>query len=220
MAMKKCPSCGMQFEGDMKFCTGCGAKLEEVEAIVQENEEAAGTDIKQAAATTAEKEAQSVNGGANPEVRPGVKPGKGRVIKLDGKTVTLGMSDGTIVEVLRADLGFRVNINDKIDIFTNNGKTIYAKADSDNVFVVKSKRNYNKLVYLLLAVIFGATGVHNLYAGNITLGAIWLIIFIILFLLSLLTGIGALIGIPAIIVMWLVAVIQGILGLLRSSDSN
>lgn len=30
MTMKKCPNCGKEFAGNMKFCTQCGTKLEDV----------------------------------------------------------------------------------------------------------------------------------------------------------------------------------------------
>ena len=126
------------------------------------------------------------------------------------------MTNGTIQEVPCAVLGFKAKVNDEIDIYTNNDKIIYSKVSSVN----KPERSYNKLVYLLLALIFGATGVHKLYAGDITVGAVWLIIFIILLLLTLFTGILGVISMPAFIFMWVIAVIQGIIGLFKNSDGN
>jgi len=215
MALKKCPGCGKQYEGDMKFCTRCGKKLEDVETIIQGNSETSGNDVMQKNDAGTENETPPVNSG----VKAGIKPGRGRVIKLVGKTVTLGMTDGTVEEVPSTALGFKVKIGDELDIYQDNGKVIYIKVDKV-ITVEKSKRSYNRLVYLLLALIFGPTGVHNLYAGNITLGVVWLIIFIILLLLTLFIAFLGFITLPAIFFMWVIAVIQGIIGLFRSSDGN
>ena len=47
MALKKCSACGMEYEGDMKFCTRCGGKLEDAETIIQENGETPVNDVRQ-----------------------------------------------------------------------------------------------------------------------------------------------------------------------------
>ncbi|MDY6290474.1 MAG: TM2 domain-containing protein [Succiniclasticum sp.] len=207
MAMKKCSSCGEQFEGDMKFCVMCGGKLEELETIVDKNTEAPVREVEQQYVARTKNEVPLVNGGA--------RSGKGRVIKLDGKTATLGMQDGTILEILCADLGFKVSLNDEIEIFTSNGKTVYTKAvTKDNVVVVTPDKNTNKLIYFLLAFFLGGAGIHNFYSGNTAVGIIWLIVFGICFLLSL-TGIGAFIGGPVIFLLWVIAIIQAIIYALR-----
>lgn len=207
MTLKKCSSCGAQFEGDMKFCARCGGKLEEAETIVEEN---AGTLVREA-------EQQSDAGTRNevPPVNGGARSGKGRVIKLDGKTATLGMDDGTVFEVPCTELGFKAKLNDEIEIFASNGQTIYTKAVPNGpTIVVQTDKKANKLIYFLLAFFLGATGIHNLYSGNTAVGIIWLIVFGICLLLNL-TGIGAVIGLPAIIVLEVIALIQAIVYVLR-----
>lgn len=211
MALKKCPSCGVQFEGDMKFCARCGAKLEEVETLVDDNPGTPAREAEQQSDAGTRNEVPPVNGGVKQEV----KPGRGRVIKLDGKTATLGMQDGTVLEVPCAELGFKASLNDEIEIFVNNGKTIYTKAaPNGTTIVVETDKKANKLIYFLLAFFLGTTGVHNFYSGNTFIGIIWLIVFGICFLINL-TGIGAVIGLPVLGVLEIIALIQAIIYVLK-----
>ena len=208
MTLKKCTGCGSQFEGDMKFCAKCGAKLEGVDTTVPDNNE---TDRIETAQSSGADENKVI-----PPMNSGVKPGRGRVIKLDGKTAMIGMTDGSVLEVPCTDLGFKANLNDEIDIFVNNGNTIYAKAapPKENVIVVESDKKASKLIYFLLAFFLGAAGIHNFYSGNTVIGIIWLIVFGICFLLCL-TGIGAFIGLPVIGALELIALIQAIIYVLK-----
>ena len=206
MTLKKCSDCGAQFEGDMKFCAKCGAKLEEVDTTVPKNSESERIETEQSAG--ADK--------VIPTVNSGVKPGRGRVLKCNEKVITLGMTDGSVLEVPSTDLGFKANLNDEIEIFVNNGNIIYAKAapPKENIIVVESDKKVNKLVYFLLAFFLGATGIHNFYSGNTVIGIIWLIVFGICSLLCL-TGLGAFIGLPVIGVLEVIALIQAIIYVLR-----
>lgn len=211
MALKKCAGCGIQFEGDMKFCTRCGGKLEDVEgSTVPEKSETGSGDGVQQRGTDAVNENPPINSCAKPEI----KPGRGRVIKLDGKIVTLGMTDGTVSEIPLADLDFKVKIGDEIDIFANNGKTIYAKVTPKEDIMVVQDKGTNKLIYFLLAFFLGTMGVHNFYSGNIVIGIIWLIVFGICCLLTL-TGIGAFISVPILGLLEIIALIQAIVYVIK-----
>lgn len=208
MTLKKCSDCGAQFEGDMKFCAKCGAKLEEVDTMIPKNSESGHVETLQSSGAVADE--------VIPPVNSEVKPGRGRVLKCNEKVVTLGMTDGSVLEVPSTDLGFKANLNDEIEIFVNNGNIIYAKAapPKENIIVVESDKKANKLVYFLLAFFLGATGIHNFYSGNTVIGIIWLIVFGICFLLCL-TGFGAFIGLPVIGVLEVIALIQAIIYVLR-----
>lgn len=216
MALKKCSGCGAQFEGDVKFCAKCGAKLEyiDVDTVVAGGHEADDVNVPQQQNEGAEHVVPPVISGGKTQGATGGKP-RGRVIKCDAKTVTLGMDDGTVREIPTADFGFKVKLNDEVDIFANNGKTIYAKVEQKpDVIVVESNKKPNKWIYLLLALFLGTAGIHNFYSGNTIIGIIWLIIFGICFLLNL-TGIGAVIGLPVFALLEFIAVVQGIIGLFR-----
>lgn len=80
---------------------------------------------------------------------------------------------------------------------------------------VNNGRRINKWIYILLALCLGSLGLHNFYAGNTMFGIIWLVIFGVGFLLSFL-GIGILL----IGLLWLVAIVQAIIALCKSSDAD
>ena len=80
---------------------------------------------------------------------------------------------------------------------------------------VTAERRINKWIYILLALCLGGLGLHNFYAGKTLIGIIWIVLFGIGFLLSFL-GIGwLLIG-----MLWVVAVVQAIIALCKSSDAD
>ncbi len=76
-------------------------------------------------------------------------------------------------------------------------------------------RSTNKWIYVLLALCLGGLGLHNFYAGHTMLGVIWLVLFGLGLVLSF-VGIGMLL----IILLWLVAVVQAVIALCKSSDAD
>ena len=102
----------------------------------------------------------------------------GKVIKCDGETVTIGLNDGSFKVVTYRELGFRADIDDEIDIYVNNGETIYSKATpKTNVFKENdSQKVVNKVAYALLAIFLGGFGAHNFYAGKTVKGIIYLVL--------------------------------------------
>ncbi|MBR1373314.1 TM2 domain-containing protein [bacterium] len=102
----------------------------------------------------------------------------GKVIKCDGETVTIGLNDGSFKVVTYRELGFRADIDDEIDIYVNNGETIYSKATPKS-YVFKendSQKVVNKVAYALLAIFLGGFGAHNFYAGKTVKGIIYLVL--------------------------------------------
>lgn len=103
----------------------------------------------------------------------------GKVIKCDGETVTIGMSDGSFKVVSYRELGFRADVNDEIDIYVNNnGETLYAKASPKTVVFKDngSQKPVNKIAYALLAIFLGGFGVHKFYAGKTGKGILYLVL--------------------------------------------
>lgn len=106
----------------------------------------------------------------------------GKIIKIDGETVTIGLDDGSCRIVTLKELGFRAVIGDEVDIYVNDGETIYFKKSSNlmdngskNFIVIGSTKRVNKFVYLVLIFFLGWIGIHKFYAGRIFEGFIYVI---------------------------------------------
>ena len=87
------------------------------------------------------------------------------------------------------------------------------KVNAANTANVNSERRINKWIYILLALCLGGLGLHNFYAGKTVLGIIWLVLFALGFFLSFI-GIGVIL----IVMLWIVAIVQAIIALCKSSD--
>lgn len=74
----------------------------------------------------------------------------------------------------------------------------------------------NKVIYFLLAFLFGAFGVHKFYAGHVLGGVIFLVLFVVGFFLTFVFGFGLLIIVP----LELVALVQGIVGLCKKEGPD
>lgn len=74
----------------------------------------------------------------------------------------------------------------------------------------------NKVIYFLLAFLFGAFGVHKFYAGHILSGVLFLALFVVGFFLTFVFGLGLLIIVP----LELVALVQGIVGLCKKEGPD
>lgn len=88
-----------------------------------------------------------------------------------------------------------------------------ASAQTDSDF---GEHRVNKVIYFLLAFLFGAFGVHKFYAGHILSGVIFLALFVVGFFLTFVFGLGLLIIVP----LELVALVQGIMGLCKKEGPD
>lgn len=127
----------------------------------------------------------------------------GKVIKCDGETVTIGFDDGSFKIVPYSELGFRADVNDVIDLYVNNDKTVYVKGKPKKEVLTESgdKKLVNKVTYALFAFFLGGFGAHKFYAGKTTMGVIYLV-FCWTF-------------VPAVI-----ALIEGIMALGKQTDAD
>lgn len=111
--------------------------------------------------------------------------------------------------VSEKDLNEKVAMKEEIKM--ENNREVNSKTNVN----VTTERRVNKWIYILLALCLGGLGLHNFYAGNTIFGIIWLIIFGLGFLLSFI-GIGwLLIGL-----LWIIAIVQAIIALCKSSDAD
>ena len=81
---------------------------------------------------------------------------------------------------------------------------------------VSGEHRVNKVIYFLLAFLFGAFGVHKFYAGHILSGVLFLALFVVGFFLTFVFGLGLLIIVP----LELVALVQGIVGLCKKEGPD
>lgn len=81
---------------------------------------------------------------------------------------------------------------------------------------VFGEHRVNKVIYFLLAFLFGAFGVHKFYAGHILSGVLFLALFVVGFFLTFVFGLGLLIIVP----LELVALVQGIMGLCKKEGPD
>lgn len=148
-----------------------------------------------------------------------------KILSIQNDIITIGTDDGSLKEVRAVDLNFVPHINDEVEIFETETKTIVSKAEKQNsgqpfspngininlqnnqgypnqtVMVANGTVAVNKVIYCLLAVFFGGVGVHKFYSKKVGTG--------LCFLLFCWTGI------PTII-----SVIEAIIALCKKSDPN
>ena len=91
-----------------------------------------------------------------------------------------------------------------------------AGAASAQTGLASGEHRVNKVIYFLLAFLFGAFGVHKFYAGHILSGILFLALFVVGFFLTFVFGLGLLIIVP----LELVALVQGILGLCKKEGPD
>ena len=82
--------------------------------------------------------------------------------------------------------------------------------------LASGEHRVNKVIYFLLAFLFGAFGVHKFYAGYILSGVLFLVLFVVGFFLTFVFGLGLLIIVP----LELVALVQGIIGLCKKEGPD
>ena len=148
-----------------------------------------------------------------------------KIIKILNDVVSIGLDNGSIKEVRRADLSFDPIVGLEVDIFENENNIIITKkekiitespktegininvnnannnANPTPVYIANNTKAVNKVTYCLLAFFIGGLGIHKFYAGKTGSG--------ILFILFCWTGI------PAII-----AFIDFIIAICKKADEN
>ena len=82
-------------------------------------------------------------------------------------------------------------------------QTVSASAPASVVTVSKSQGSY-----IILAVLFGAFGFHNFYAGHVASGAIKLFVFLLAFVADLSTGFYSAFSLVALVVFELWALVE------------
>lgn len=129
-----------------------------------------------------------------------------KVIAINKETVTIGLDDGSMMDVLPDEINFRPYIGDEVEIYRSNDmervivtrknetpryrtegqyqyrqKTTYVNDDYNdyrNPYEVKRPGKYvNKYLYLGLALFFGYFGAHHFYAGNWKKGVLYLLFY-------------------------------------------
>ena len=113
-----------------------------------------------------------------------------KILSIDNDIITIGMDGGTLKEVRAVDLNFVPHVNDEVEIFETETKTIVSKLEKEqpnplpyspnginiNVQNTQEMKNeqsstlangtiaVNKVVYCLLAFFLGAVGGHKFYS--------------------------------------------------------
>ncbi len=127
----------------------------------------------------------------------------GRIIQIKNSIITIGNDDGSLTEVRLEDCNFEPNIDDEVNIFRSEEKTMCVKAkeksseiqdiirsggininltQNQNSSDIVSSSNYNntqhvvnKLAYLLLTLFLGGFGIHKFYSRRFLQGILYLI---------------------------------------------
>lgn len=148
-----------------------------------------------------------------------------KILSVENEIITIGTDDGTLKEVRACDLNFVPHINDEVEIFETEMKTIVSKVQNQqsqlpygnggiNINVQNTQTQnpqgtvlangtiaVNKVIYCLLCFFLGGIGGHKFYCRRTGAG--------ICYLLFCWTGI------PAVI-----ALIELIVALFKKSDAN
>ncbi len=124
-----------------------------------------------------------------------------KILSIDNDIITIGMDGGTLKEVRAVDLNFVPHVNDEVEIFETETKTIVSKLEKEqpnplpyspnginiNVQNTQEMKNeqsstlangtiaVNKVVYCLLAFFLGAVGGHKFYSHRIGAGVCYLL---------------------------------------------
>lgn len=127
-----------------------------------------------------------------------------RILKVNVNTTTIGLDDGNILEVDTASLDFIPQVDDRVEVYRNNYETIIKRKEAQPTYHSYHSTGYqqvfingtmvNKIVYGVLALLFGSFGVHKFYAGKIGKGIMYFIFSwtIIPTILSIIEGISVL----------------------------
>ena len=148
-----------------------------------------------------------------------------KILSVENEIITIGTDDGTLKEVRACDLNFVPQINDEVEIFETEMKTIVSKVQPQqsplpygnggiNINVQNSQTQntpgvvlangtiaVNKVVYCLLCFFLGGIGAHKFYSRRTGAG--------ICYLLFCWTAIPA-----------LIAFVEFIVALCKKSDAN
>lgn len=153
-----------------------------------------------------------------------------KILEINEDVVSIGLSNGSLIEVRKIDLNFEPRIGDYVEVFQNEAKTTVILSDlkekinssqnqqegngvnihinndhSNNLGAnhanIASGKVVSKVTYVVLAMLLGGFGGHKFYAGKIGLGIVYLIFCW--------TYIPSIIGF-----------IEGIIGLTKESDPS
>ena len=112
-----------------------------------------------------------------------------KIIKLDDQSVSIGLEDGRLRVVDRADLNFEPKIGDEVEVFEGDGQIVVARKEPKQPKDIqrepylnekKAEDNppppgttkVNQLVYCLLAFLLGTFGGQEFYVGSIGWGIV------------------------------------------------
>lgn len=133
-----------------------------------------------------------------------------KVIKVTPTKIVVGMDDGSLEDFEPSLFDFVPTVGQQIDVFKNDDQLLITKRAS------KAGREVNKTVYAVLALFLGWVGVNRFYAGQTTLGVIYLSIFIVYMISVFLTlGIMWFVPIPLFI-----ALVEFVIALTKPADEN
>lgn len=111
----------------------------------------------------------------------------GKIIKVDSETITVAKTgDNTLEKYDRSQFSFEPQLNDEVDIYTDEFDVIINKKESKlNIpqpnFSKEGLENdlkphkVNKIIYLIVTFFLGGLGVHKFYAGKTVLGILYLV---------------------------------------------
>ena len=139
-----------------------------------------------------------------------------KIIKLDFEDVVIANDDKTIIRVAYADLDFKPQVGDLVEVYPDGEFYIIHKVsaasqieDKININIVNENnasqqvvnnnggiyggKLVNKWLYVLLALFLGGLGIHKFYSGNFVKGVLYFVFSwtFIPSLLALFTAIGA-----------------------------
>ena len=127
---------------------------------------------------------------------------KGKVIRVNQNEATIGWPDGSFKSVQYGELGFRPEIGDEVEFYSQGNSVVYVQNPGEQTYREKDgKKVVNKAAYALLAILLGDIGVHKFYAGKTGMGIVYL-----LFCWTFIPGI--------------IGLIEGLVALGKKSDSE
>lgn len=124
----------------------------------------------------------------------------GKIIRIEGGNIYVGMKDGSLKEIPISTLKFTPVLNMPVEVYESATETIvvakpvYNETQVEGVVV-------NKIAYVLLAFFLGGLGVHKFYAKKTMAG--------ILYFIFCWTGIPA-----------LISLVEAIMALTKDGDAN
>jgi len=101
---------------------------------------------------------------------------KGKVIRVNQNEATIGWPDGSFKSVQYSELGFRPEVGDEVELYSNGNQVTYVQDSSKSVYKdTGDKKAVNKAAYALMAILLGWIGVHKFYAGKIGMGIVYIV---------------------------------------------